>query len=89
MCTLVFCSLKHILNMFPSESIVKGQSMFDFKKIRITFSILKLQKCDAYRNGVEFRHKPNGSDVKWLPPLVLLKPAPSPLKVYFRQDNSS
>ena len=30
--------------------------------MRITFSILKLQKCDAYENGLEFRHRPNGND---------------------------
>ena len=48
--------------------------MSDFKKISITFSILKLQKSDAYQNGVEFRHKPNGNDVKWPPPLFCLPP---------------
>ena len=48
--------------------------MFDFKKICVTFSILKLQKCDIYQNGVEFRHKPNDDDVKWPPPLFCLPP---------------
>ena len=48
--------------------------MSDFKKIHITFSILKLQKIDAYLNGVEFRHKPDGNDVKWPPHLYLLLP---------------
>ena len=54
--------------MFPSESTVKVGPMSDFNNIPVTFSILKLQKCDAYQNGVEFRHKPNGNDVKWPPP---------------------
>ena len=31
----------------------KVKKMLDFKKIRVTFSILK-QKCDAYQNEVEF-----------------------------------
>ena len=50
--------------------------MFDFKKIRVTFSILKLQKCYAYQNGVEFCHKPTREDIKMPPPLVFL---PQPL----------
>ena len=70
----MFCSLKYIFDMFPSELMVKGQQMTDFKKIHVTFSILKLQKCDAYQNGVEFRHKPNGIDAKWPPPLFGLSP---------------
>ena len=48
--------------------------MSDFKTIHVTFSILKLQKCDAYQNGVEFRHKTNGNDVKWPPPLFFPPP---------------
>ena len=28
---------------------------------------MKLQKCDTYQNGVEFRHNHNGNDVKWPP----------------------
>ena len=50
--------------------------MSDFKKMCITFSILKLQKCDAYQNGVEFRHKPKGDVVKW-PPHSLFLPLPN------------
>ena len=46
--------------------------MSDFKKIRVTFSMLKLQKCVGYQNGTEFCHKPNGNDVQWPPPLYLL-----------------
>ena len=42
--------------------------MSDFKKTCITFSILKLQKCDTYQHGVEFRNKPIGNDVSWPPP---------------------
>ena len=48
--------------------------MLDFKKIRATFSFLKLKKCDAYQNGVEFCHKPNGNDVKRPPPLFFVQP---------------
>ena len=48
--------------------------MSHFKKLCITFSILKLQKSDAYQNGVEFRHKPNGYDAMWPPPLFCLPP---------------
>ena len=36
----MFCSLKYIFNMFPSESKVKGQPMSDLKEICVTFSIL-------------------------------------------------
>ena len=60
--------------MFPSESMVKGSPKSHFKKLCVNFSILKLQKGDAYQNGVEFRHKPNGNDVKWPPPLFSLPP---------------
>ena len=60
--------------MFPSESMVKGKPKSDFKKMCVTFSILKLQKCDAYQNGVEFRHKPKGYDAMWPPPLFCLPP---------------
>ena len=42
--------------------------MSNFKKICVTFSVLKLQKGDAYQNGEEFCHKSNGNDVKWPPP---------------------
>ena len=63
--------------MFPSESTVKGGPMSDFKNIPVTFSILKLQKCDAYKNEAEYRHKPNGNDVKWPLPLFFL---PLPLQ---------
>ena len=38
--------------------------MSDFKKIRVTFSILKLKTGDAFQNGVEFGHKRNVDDVK-------------------------
>ena len=40
--------------MFPSESMVKGKPKSDYNKIWIPFSILKLQKCDACQNAVEF-----------------------------------
>ena len=52
--------------------------MSDFKKICLTFPILKLQKCDAYQNGVEFCHKPNGNNVKW-PLLYFAFRRPCPL----------
>ena len=48
--------------------------MSNFKKLCVTFSILKLQKSDAYQNGVEFRHKANGNDVKGHPLLFFLPP---------------
>ena len=48
--------------------------MSHFKKLCITFSILKLQKSDAYQNGVEFRHKSNVYDAMWPPPLFCLPP---------------
>ena len=76
MCTPLFCSLEYILYMFPSKSMVKGYPMFDFKKICVTFAILKLQKGDAYQNGVEFRHTPTRDVIKRPPPLVFL---PQPL----------
>ena len=60
--------------MFPSELMVKGQPKSDFKKMCVTFSILNLQKCDTFKNGIVFRHKPNGNDVKWPPPLFSLPP---------------
>ena len=44
--------------------------MSDFKKIWVTFSILKLQKCEAYQNGVEFSHKPNGNEFPFRLPLA-------------------
>ena len=43
-------------------------SMSNIKKIHVPLSILKLQKCAAYQNGVEFCHKPNGTNVRWSPP---------------------
>ena len=49
--------------------------MSDFKKMCVTFSILKLQKCDAYQNGVEYFHKPKSNDVNWPPPLFFLTPS--------------
>ena len=55
--------------------------MSDFKKIRITFSILKLQKSDAYQNGVEFRHKPNDYDA--MSPFILPSAAPVPMHILF------
>ena len=54
--------------------MVKSQPKSDFKKMCVTFSILKLRKCDAHQNGIEFRHKRNGNDVKWPPPLFSLLP---------------
>ena len=48
--------------------------MSDFKKIYITFSNFKLQKCDVCQNGVEFCHKPIGDDVK----------TPLPNSIYYR-----
>ena len=48
--------------------------MSHFKKLYVTFSILKLPKSDAYQNWVEFRHKPNGNDVLWPTPLFYLPP---------------
>ena len=67
--------------MFPSESTVKVGPMSDFKNIPVTFSILKLQKYDAYQNGEEFHHKPNGNDVKWPTSLILLSPPLTQLSV--------
>ena len=46
--------------------------MSDFMKIRATFSIWKIQKCNAYQNRVEFCHKPDCYDVKWPPPLLFV-----------------
>ena len=48
--------------------------MSDFKKICVTFSILKLKKYDAYQNWVEFCHKAKGNDVKWPHHLFFLLP---------------
>ena len=50
--------------------------MSDFKKIYITFSNFKLQKCDVCQNGVEFCHKPIGDDVK--PPSPTPYPTAAP-----------
>ena len=36
---------------------------------------LKLQKCHAYQNEIEFHHKPNGNDVEW-PHLYFSYPDP-------------
>ena len=49
--------------------------MSDFKIIHLTFSISKLQKCDACQNGEEFFHKPKSYDVNWPPPLFFLTPS--------------
>ena len=66
--------------MFPSDLLVKGWQMSDFKNTRVTFSILKVQKCDAYQNGVEFCHEANDNDVKW-PPLLFFLPPPLLLSI--------
>ena len=50
--------------------------MSHFKKLCVTFSILKLQKSDAYENGVEFRHKPDGYDAMCPPPFILPSAVP-------------
>ena len=50
--------------------------MSDFKKICITFSILKLQKFDACQNGVEFCHKPISDDVRSPLPQFYFLPTP-------------
>ena len=47
--------------------------MSDFRKVRVTFLILKLEKCDAYQNGVELCHKLNVIYVKWPSPLFFLQ----------------
>ena len=50
--------------------------MSDFKKMCVTSSILNLQKCDAYQNGVEFRHKPYSDDAKCPSPLYFASHGP-------------
>ena len=40
----------------------------------VTFSNLRLQKCYAYQNGVEFSHEHNGDDVSMLFVKTTVKP---------------